>query len=109
MTKTFKLLVTLCFLLFSWNIIKAEEGWLYGMGNWDCGQAISSYQNSDTGEISVSTYIQGFLSGMLGISNQTSNSSGPAVIQETINYCKKNPLVPFHEAIYLTYAKITTN
>ena len=106
MTKTFKLLVTLFFLLFSCNIIKAEEAWLYGMGNWECGQAISSYQNSDTGEISVSTYIQGFLSGMLGVSNQTSSASGPAVIQETINYCKNNPLMQLHEAIYSTYVKI---
>ena len=106
MTKIFGLLVTLSFILFSWNIIKAEEAWVYGIGNWDCGETISSYSNSDTGELTVSFYIQGFLSGMLGASNQTSSASGPAVIQETINYCKNNPLMQLHEAIYSTYVKI---
>ena len=101
--------ILILFFVLSWNVNKAfSENYFYGYSTRDCGWIISHAKEDDIAELSVHAYILGMTTGIITLGNRGgSNASAEAVIAETMNYCKANPVEPFYDAIFSTYEKIT--
>ena len=89
-----------------WNVSKAEFN-VWGRGMEDCGEMVTNYNNGDEGlRFSYTHYITGVITGMMMATNNTSDASNHAIILETYNYCKENPLEKFYWAIAMTFNKL---
>ena len=97
--------ILIIFFVLAWNVSKGE-GNVYGIGNWDCGKVISRHSMGDWEEVVIDNYIQGYISASLIENGKMTDASGSAIILETINYCKQNPLKELWQAIMTTYFKL---
>ena len=98
--------IFIIFFVLALNVSKAEN-FFYGYSTRDCGW-ITSEAKDGISELTIHSYILGMTTGIITLGNRGgSNVSAEAIIAETMNYCKENPLEPFYEAIFSTYEKIT--
>ena len=98
--------ILIIFFVLAWSLGKADKVNNLGYGTFDCGRVVSDYDSNSTYELNLNSYIIGVISGMLIATNNFTEFSSSAIMQETINNCRKNPLKKFMRAIEDTYWKI---
>ena len=98
--------ILIIFFVLAWNVSKADKVNLLGFGTQDCGAVVTAYDTDTMNELVYSSYITGVISGMLIESYTFTTFSSSAIIQETMNNCRNNPLKQFMKAIEETFLKI---
>lgn len=99
-------IILILFFVLAWNASKADKVNNLGYGTLDCGRVVSDYDANSTNELALNSYIVGVISGMLIQSNTFTEFSTDAIMQETINNCRNNPLKILMRAIEETFWKI---